>query len=298
MRLELRDPWFLQMLIHYMPSADLLVFVQASGFLDKAVTQWCGLTSGPFVLDESGLRGLCSNPRQIGVVWRMFFWRCLRMLSAEHLRSGREALLRDKHSVEQWFKVGDDIAGDMLIPDEDYHGRVWRTVHGQREIVFGHTIFFHPFKFDPQEVKHAFSSPNDRDDGWNSCTSESILVKLPPHGLCSLQLELIVVDDGVVFELQTRSADPVTTDTEVIEAMTSEVIAICPTGPDWELLDKYTYYDPDIDDSDNDFLLPYHRDMYAQVVQALQDGLPLPLLVASAGPRLPEEEARVMRLFM
>lgn len=246
----------------------------------------------------------------------------MRMLSAEHLRLGRDALLRGTSllqrgssaargrrsnkkkkkkkekgtgSVEQWMKLGDDIAVEMLVPEDDLYGKVFRA-QGRRDPVFEHICFFHLFVFNPHEVERAFSSASGSDDGC-TCTSESISIKFPAHGLCSLHLELEVMEDGVLFIMESRSASSSATEAEVIDVR-HEVIAICPTAPDWDILDKYSYENLNLPEFDNNFLLHHHRDMYPKVVRALKDGLPLPLLVSVAVPILPEHEARVMRMFM
>eukprot|EP00746_Dinoflagellata_sp_MGD_P074374 gnl/MRDRNA2_/MRDRNA2_30047_c0_seq1.p1 gnl/MRDRNA2_/MRDRNA2_30047_c0~~gnl/MRDRNA2_/MRDRNA2_30047_c0_seq1.p1 ORF type:complete len:290 (+),score=52.86 gnl/MRDRNA2_/MRDRNA2_30047_c0_seq1:74-943(+) len=281
------DSWIWRLLFDFMADGDLVTFVQTTGFIDRAVTQWCRLTHDSVVLSQPGLKGLCSNPRQSGIDWRAFFWRCLRTLSSD------AGIRKSKENFEKWCKVGDDIAGDMLIPDEGLYGKTWQGT------AFGHTLIFHLFRFDPEEVEDVLTNPKDIDEGCSSCWSEPAFIQHPAYGSCSLQLEFSLVDDGAVFFLEIVSR--LDHSLKVIEAR-SEVIMICPTGPEWAMLDKYAYYDPDDPDSDSHFWLNQNWAKYAEVMEAMQNGLPIGLLIATAGPKLPEEEEKamytVMRFFM
>eukprot|EP00747_Dinoflagellata_sp_TGD_P168927 gnl/TRDRNA2_/TRDRNA2_196532_c0_seq1.p1 gnl/TRDRNA2_/TRDRNA2_196532_c0~~gnl/TRDRNA2_/TRDRNA2_196532_c0_seq1.p1 ORF type:complete len:288 (-),score=27.61 gnl/TRDRNA2_/TRDRNA2_196532_c0_seq1:134-997(-) len=283
------DPWFLQALFECMPDAGLLALAQTAGFIDRAVGQWCGLSEEPIVLSQSVVKSLCSSwPRKITADWRVFFWRCLRALS-EASRFGEGAILSSTDRVGEWFKVGDDLAGDMLIPQEDLYGRAWQ---GKR---FGHTVMFHLFRFDPDEVQDILGNPRDGDGGSKFCSSDLALIQHPVYGLCSLQLELSAVEDGFVLYLKMQSV----AELKVIETK-HEVNWICPATPDWHILDKYQYIDPDHPDLDADthFWFNQNCSNYAGVVRGLQEGSPLPLLISTSGPMLPEVEERVIRFFM
>uniref|UniRef100_A0A6U6N729 Uncharacterized protein n=1 Tax=Zooxanthella nutricula TaxID=1333877 RepID=A0A6U6N729_9DINO len=275
------QPWLMENLFELSLDRSFLSLVQTCRCTHRDVEQWCELSRGPILLAQPGIKDLCSAfPRPLGSVWRAFFWRCMRALLSEASRPGRGATARSKEVVEAWRAVGDDMAGDMLIPEEDLYGATWK------DVAFGHTIMFHLFRFDTEEVQRVLANPGSKDEGYEYCSSDTICLQCPPYGLCSLHFELMIVEDGAVFSSNFESL----ADGEIVEAH-FEVNIVGPITPYWNILDKYSYYQGDADsDGDSEFLLYRTWDAYAEVVQGLKDGLPVPLLISIAGPTLAREE--------